>query len=284
MDPAATPAVTCGAMDQIQHQGKPVNRQPTRTTRPLRIGLSAALDYPDEHRRLFKDRILLYAEESMLRWLMTQGALPVLIPRPSGSLTLADLLADVDALLLQGGTDVAPSSYGEEPLQPAWNGDAERDQYEISLIHACLERDIPLLGICRGIQILNVALGGTLYQDIRTAMPTALVHRDWDQYDRLSQDVKFTAGSHLQQLYGVTTARINSVHHQAIKQPGRQLIVEARSPADGIIEAVRLETEAATYALGIQWHPEFQLPEDTDLLDPAPLLQDFLRAARQRAG
>jgi len=261
-----------------------MNRQPTPSTRPLRIGLSPALDYPDEHRRLFKDRILLYAEESMLQWLMTQGALPILIPRPGGSLRLADLLAEIDGLLLQGGTDVAPTSYGEEPLQPAWAGDAERDEYEIKLIHACLEHGIPILGICRGIQILNVALGGTLHQDIQTAIPTALEHRNWDRYEQLTHDVEFAAGSHLQRLYGVTTARINSVHHQAVKQPGRGLVVEARCPVDGIIEAVRLETETASWVMGIQWHPEFQSADDTQLLNQAPLLGDFLRAARQRAG
>jgi putative glutamine amidotransferase len=250
------------------------------TDAPLRIGVSACFFYPDAERELFKNKTLLYAEESMLTWIMRHGALPVIVPRVSDRFPVAELVAALDGLVLSGGSDVAPRSYGEQAERADWEGDYVRDQYEIALIEECLARDKPVLGVCRGIQVLNVALGGTLYQDIGTALPEALVHRDWEVYDQLFHDVEIAPDSTLAGLFGTTSGRINSVHHQAIKDLGRGLIVEAHSPRDGIIEAVRLDD--STYVAAIQWHPEFQEPADDELLSPSPVIEEFLRAICDR--
>src|SRR5262245_38794832 len=117
-----------------------------------RVGVSACFFHADPQRNLFKGKTLLYAEESMLQWLMSAGAVPVMLPRPAGRLQAADLLDGVDGLLLQGGADVCPRSYGEEPLKPEWNGDQQRDAYEMELVRLCIARDKPLLGVCRGAQ------------------------------------------------------------------------------------------------------------------------------------
>ena len=217
-------------------------------------------------------------------------ALPVLLPQPSAAIAVDDLVSELDGLLLQGGSDVCPRTYGEEPLKPQWNGDAIRDHYEIELIRACLKQDKPILGICRGAQLLNVALGGTLYQDIGTQIEGAQVHRDWEVYDGLHQNVVFADDSYLKHLYGGSDGgRINSIHHQAIKDVAVGLRVEATTPEDGVIEAVRLDASESSeahyqgrYALAVQWHPEFIGPEQADLLDPGPLMNDFLESIRTR--
>jgi putative glutamine amidotransferase len=137
------------------------------------------------------------------------------------------------------------------------------------------------LGLCRGHQLLNVALGGTLYQDIPTQVPSAVSHLDRPIYEKNSHEVEFEPDSHLLKIYpGQQRVRVNSVHHQAVKDLGRGLKVEARSIPDGLIEAIRLE--GAGYAMGLQWHPEFQDPKDITILSPKPLLMDFLKAAEKR--
>ena len=129
--------------------------------RPLRIGVSACFFHADPTRPVFKGKTLLYAEESMLDLLGRCGALAYLIPRPApNGPSIEDYVHDLDGLLLEGGSDVCPRSYGEEPLRPEWAGDEPRDRYEIDLIHAFHDAGKPVLGICRGVQILNVAFGG----------------------------------------------------------------------------------------------------------------------------
>lgn len=247
-----------------------------------RIGMSACFFHPDPQRNVFKGRTLLYVEQSMAAYLMKEGVLPCMVPPPAGRFAVDDLVAQLDGLLLQGGSDVSPKSYGEEPLRPEWAGDYVRDQYEIALIEACVAQDKPVLGICRGPQIMNVAAGGTLFQDISTQNPDALVHRDWEIYDANAHEVEIEPGSGLAQLYpGVARGTINSVHHQGIKDLGAGYRVEARSPADGIIEAIRSE-DPGRYLFGVQWHPEFQDGADDRLLDPRPILREFLDAVAAR--
>lgn len=263
----------------------------------LRIGVSACLSHPDPARPFFKGKTLLYVEESMTGWLMSQGALPVMLPRPSGSVKSADLIDDVDALLLEGGADVWPGHYGEEPARPEWIGDADRDRYELELVDAAIRARKPVLGICRGHQILNVALGGSLWQDIATMHPGKRVHRDWEIYDQLGHEIRIEAGSWLGQWSGFGAgggiARVNSVHHQGIKDLGRGLLVEARSEPDGLVEAFRLgirdpKTGALLppedlFVYGVQWHPEFMFaaPRPGEL-DARVILQAFLAATDAR--
>lgn len=246
------------------------------------IGLSAGMLHPDPTRSLFKGKRLLYAEEMLFHWVTRGGAAAFLVPSQPSSFEA--VLAPLDGLLLTGGSDVAPHHYGETPLKPEWAGDPERDAYELALVRAALARGMPVLGVCRGLQLLNVALGGSLYQDISELTGTPITHRDWEIYDANVHEVEITAGSRLARLYpGVTRARVNSVHHQAIKTPAEPLLIEARCPDDGVIEAVRL-ADPTRYAFAVQWHPEWQDEGDGRFLHGGPILAEFLDACRAHAG
>jgi putative glutamine amidotransferase len=179
--------------------------------------------------------------------------------------------------VLEGGSDVWPGSYGETPLEERWSGDRVRDEYEKNLLEAFAARGKPVLGICRGLQLMNVALGGTLYQDIDTQRPGGVRHRDAVAYDRNLHEVVFQTGTRLQMLHGgLPRATVNSVHHQGIKDLAPGFVVEARCPTDGLIEAIRRPGEP--YMAAVQWHPEFHRRSE-GTLDDAPMLRDFLRAA-----
>jgi len=254
--------------------------------RPLRIGVSSCFFHADPQRPVFKGKTLLYAEESMLELVGRSGALAYPVPRPTpGGPPISAYVDDLDGLLLQGGSDVCPRSYGEDPLRPEWEGDEPRDRYEIELIRAFHHAGKPVLGICRGIQILNVAFGGTLYQDIGTQVPGAFEHRDWEIYDTNRHLVELAEGSRLAEVYGLDagpTGRVvtvNSVHHQAVKDVADGFVVEAVSTTDGIVEAVRLPGDR--FVAAVQWHPEFTPVDDTEQLPPDPLVVDFLDAARR---
>jgi putative glutamine amidotransferase len=254
---------------------------------PIRIGVASCFFQADPTRPIFKSKTLLYLEESLAHWLMAGGAVPQLLPTPSGSVGAHDLLAGVDALVLQGGTDVAPESYGETPLQPQWAGDRVRDRYETELVRAAMALDRPVLGVCRGLQMLNVIFGGSLLQDIATQCPGFPAHREFERYDRLQHDIVIEPDSWLARRHpGHSRGRVNSVHHQAIKTLGRGLQIEARSVPDGLIEAVRYQPAAAQqpspWLYAVQWHPEFQDPTDRSLLPTEPLRDLFLEATAER--
>ena len=251
------------------------------TDRPVRIGLSACFFHADPTRPIFKGKTLLYFEESMARYLGSTGSLVYLLPRAGcGAPSLDALVDDLDGLVLEGGSDVCPRTYGEEPLRPEWEGDEPRDRYEIDLLRAFHAAGKPVLGICRGVQLLNVAFGGTLHQDITMQVPGSLVHRDWDRYDTNTHDIDLVEGGGLASLYpGVRAAVVNSVHHQAVKDVGDGLVIEAVSTDDGVIEALRLDGDR--YVAGVQWHPEFTPDGDTTQLPSAPLLAEFEGRARE---
>jgi putative glutamine amidotransferase len=245
--------------------------------------------HPDPTRKLFKGKRLLYMEESMFHWVGRNGAVPAMLPThdpgaaTNGALPLQRMLSAFDGLILSGGVDMAPESYGESPLHPDWAGDAVRDEYDITLLKAAVEQDIPVLGVCRGAQVINVGFGGTLYQDITTQKDGALVHRDQDAYDQNFHDLTVCAGGWLDLLCdGVRTFETNSVHHQGVKDLAPGLVVDAVSTHDAVVESFHLEESAGRFVFGVQWHPEFQDPASSRLLIPAdPIMQMFLsRCAR----
>jgi putative glutamine amidotransferase len=253
-------------------------------TQPLKIGLSSCFFHADPSRPIFKGKTLLYLEESLAHWVMSQGVLSYMIPSvpKHAEISLKDLAAPLDGLVLQGGSDVSPKSYGESPLKPEWGGDYLRDQYEMALLREFGEQGKPVLGICRGAQLVNVAFGGSLYQDIPSQLPDAAKHRDWGIYDQNFHTVNFEPGSRLEELYpGTAAGRVNSIHHQAIKHLGKGLLVEARAP-DDMIEAVRSAQGPYVYAL--QWHPEFHDHQDASLMSGLPVLRDFLAQAQKTRG
>ena len=249
----------------------------------LKIGVSACFFYPDPTRSAFAIKTLQYVEQSVPHWVMSGGALPVMIPSPLGETARGDVgFGDyaqwLDGLVLHGGSDVWPGSYGEEPLQTSWSGDRNRDEYEIALVRAFVAAGKPVFGICRGLQLINVAFGGSLYQDIATQRPESLAHRDAVAYDLNFHGVELVADSKLARLLpSDASTKINSVHHQAVKDLAPGFVVEARCPVDGMVEAIR--HSGGPWVAAVQWHPEFHKSE-LGTLDDEPILQDFLAAAR----
>lgn len=253
-------------------------------TRPLRIGVSARIQYGDASRHGYLKKNVYYIEQSYVQYIVAHGAMPFLVPDLAGhratDLTLANYVRELDGLMMQGGSDIAPQAYGEAPLRPEWAGDPVRDRYELELLRGFIDAGKPVLGICRGHQLLNVALGGSLYQDIESQVPGGRRHADLSVYDEHFHEVAIEPGSRLAGLYpGAGTVRVNSLHHQSVKDLGRGLQVEARSTADGVVEAVRYTGDQ--YLVGVQWHPEFLDHTDPGLLDGSPLMEEFLAAARR---
>ena len=253
-------------------------------SRRLKIGISACFMHADPARQLFTGKTLQYVEQSIAHWVMSSGAMAVMIPSPTGATQRGDVTLDhyaqwLDGLVLHGGADVSPLSYGEKPLQEKWAGDRIRDEYEIDLVAAFGRHGKPVFGVCRGLQLLNVAYGGTLFQDIETQIPQALRHRDAQVYDNNFHGVEFVPGSRLAALYpNDERVTVNSIHHQAIKDLAPGFEVEAMSHEDGIVEAIRRTDAGQAYVAAVQWHPEFHLA-GSDTIDDAALLEDFLAAA-----
>jgi putative glutamine amidotransferase len=262
----------------------PALSQGEREKDRLKIGISACFMHADPTRTLFTGKTLQYVEQSIAHWVMSTGALAVMIPSPTGATQRGDVTLDhyaqwLDGLVLHGGADVSPLSYGEQPLQEKWAGDRIRDEYEIDLVAAFERQGKPVFGVCRGLQLLNVAYGGTLYQDIATQRPDALVHRDASVYDRNFHTVDIAPGTRLAGLYPRSgRVKVNSIHHQAIKDLAPGFRVEAVSDQDGLVEAIRRPDADKPYMAAVQWHPEFHLP-GSDTIDDAALLDDFLTAA-----
>ncbi|HTH58579.1 MAG TPA: type 1 glutamine amidotransferase [Paraburkholderia sp.] len=256
------------------------------TQRTLRIGVSARIFHPEPGAVGLRGKTLQYLEESIAHWVMSRDVIVFMIPtvghqgmlHPS-NIRLRDYAKHLDGLLLQGGADVSPQTYAEMTARPEWPGDRVRDMYELELLHEFVESGKPVLGVCRGCQLINVAFGGTLYQDIATDVPTAGVHVS-EHYDQHRHAIHFPDGSSFASMFpGRSEAVVNSIHHQAVKTLGRDLNIEAVSAGDGLIEAVRYRR--APFVVGVQWHPEFHRAGGPELLDCTPLLDTFLRAARE---
>lgn len=188
------------------------------------------------------------------------GGEPLCIVRPNNE-RLMELLPSVDGVLIVGGHDIDSEYYGEENTTHTQNIDRDRDLVEITLIRLAILHRIPLLGICRGMQAINVALGGSLYQDVLTEMPGALNHDNHTDketgkglaHNLLVHDVSINKNSLLSKIVGGDKIAVNSLHHQGVKMLGAGLIASALAP-DGLIEAVELPDHP--FALGVEWHPE----------------------------
>jgi len=250
--------------------------------RRLRIGISARFGYGDPKLKGGLKKNWYYVEEAFAGWVQSSGALAFLIPDAlADPVTLADYASELDGLVLQGGTDISPAVYGEEPLRPEWAGDPPRDRYELELLARFMDARKPVLGVCRGHQLINVALGGSLYQDTEHQQLGARRHQDHEIYEENFHDIAIEPGTRLANLYpGVTTARVNTIHHQAVSRLGSELVIEARAIDDGVIEAIRWT--GPSYVAGIQWHPEFIDPTDESLLDGSPILSEFLACCVSR--
>src|SRR5918994_602172 len=209
-----------------------------------------------------------------VRAVATAGGVPIILP-PQGD-SIDELIAVIDGLLLSGGPDVDPVRYGDSYVHPATYGiDPDRDQFEIDLFDSARRHGIPTFGICRGIQVMNVALGGTLIQDVATEHPGAadIGHR---QHERGLED---SAVGHALSavepaplpIFGNNDLGVNSFHHQAIRDLAPNLVPVAYSP-DGLVEAVVLRGNSEVF--GVQWHPELMFERDDAHLRPFALLVD----------
>lgn len=254
--------------------------------RTLKIGISARIFHPEPGSTGLRSKTLQYLEESIAHWVMSRDVLVFMIPTVNAggmlhnsNIRLRDYAKHLDGLVLQGGADVSPQSYSQTPTRPEWNGDRARDMYEMELLLEFIEAQKPVLGICRGCQLINVALGGTLYQDIASEVPTAIEHVN-ALYDSHRHTIIFPQESSLAPLFAdQPEPMVNSIHHQAINNLGRDVGIEAISRSDNIIEAIRYRK--ARFVMGLQWHPEFHRAQGADLLDCTPILDNFLRAARE---
>jgi putative glutamine amidotransferase len=203
-----------------------------------------------------------------VRAVETAGGVPIVLPPQRNSID--ELISLIDGLLLSGGPDVDPVRYGDTYVHPATYGiDPDRDQFEIDLFNSALQRRVPTFGICRGIQVMNVALGGTLIQDVATEHPGAadIGHR---QHERGLEDS--AVGHELSAIestplpiFGNNGLGVNSFHHQAIRDLAPDLMPVAYSP-DGLVEAVVMRGN--TEVFGVQWHPELMFERDNDHLRP----------------
>lgn len=193
--------------------------------------------------------------------ILQAGGIPVMLPLTSDTEIWKQLADQCDGFLLTGGQDVSPDLYGEEMLPVCGECCRLRDEMENILLREALESDKPVLGICRGIQFINAALGGTLYQDLPSQRPTETEHHQSPPYDRPVHAVKLVSGTPLADLLQKKQLSVNSYHHQAVKDLSPKLREMAFS-ADGLVEAVFMPGRKFVWA--VQWHPEFLFRRDED--------------------
>lgn len=206
------------------------------------------------------------------------GGIPVVLPLTADIAILQQLADSLDGFVFTGGQDVSPLVYQEHPHEKCGECCPKRDEMETLLLRLILERDKPILGICRGLQFINAALGGTLYQDLPTEHPSNICHHQSPPYDRPSHMVKLLQNTPLQRLLGKETCFVNSYHHQAVKLLSPELRPMAYSE-DGLIESAWLPS--ARFVWAVQWHPEFSFLTDGDSIK---IFEQLIRASRRERG
>jgi len=225
-------------------------------------------------------------------WVMNQryflaativGGVPWMIPLlDDDEDTLREIYDRLDGILIPGGVDMDPATFGEARHPKLGSVDPARDRVELQLTRWAIEDRKPILGLCRGIQVMNVALGGTLYQDLAAQVPEAIKHDYFPtagfERDHLAHDVALVRGSRLAQVFETDRVAVNSMHHQGLKDLGEDLVPSALAP-DGLVEAV--EMAGPGFVMGVQWHPE--VLESRDPRTRA-LFAAFIEASRRFAG
>lgn len=212
--------------------------------------------------------------DTYLQWLDRADLAPVLVTPAHSRASIAALLADCDGLVLSGGGDMEPSLWGEAPVAELDEVSPERDAMEYAALEEALARDVPVLGICRGCQVVNVFFGGTLYQDLNTQRPGGVEHQQAGDWDRTQHAVEAAPGSKLADVLGVGAVQVNSFHHQAVRDVAPGLV--ATATADGLVEG--LESAGPGWLVAVQWHPERHASGIPDT-DPSIRLLQAFRAA-----
>jgi putative glutamine amidotransferase len=221
------------------------------------IGIPCAMQEPQDELGIGASAV----PQSYLNALEAVGAVPLPIPITGQESTLRTLYQHLHGLLLAGGVDLDPAHFSESPHPKLGKVDEQRDWVELTLTRWALADGLSLLGICRGIQTLNVVCGGTLWQDISAQVPAAIQHTFYPghPYNLLAHSVQVESGSRLASALGATEVKVNSLHHQAVKDVGTGLHVTGRAP-DGLIEG--LEGDGKAWVVAVQWHPEWLLDDE----------------------
>jgi len=203
---------------------------------------------------------VIFLQQRYLRAILEAGGIPLLLPIAPSRAALHAIVDRLDGIVVSGGNfDIHPRLYGEEAIPALGKIQEERTEFELELISLALRRDRPLLGICGGAQAINVALGGSLYQDISSQLPGARAHERGDLKEQGGHRVEIYDGTKLRRILGRKTLEVNTTHHQAVKRPGKGLIVNAAAE-DGVIEGI--ESRELSFVIGVQWHPEFLIGTD----------------------
>ena len=195
-----------------------------------------------------------YVNSAYLHAVQQAGGVPIPLAPQFSAASLQQIGAELHGLLLTGGGDVDPALFNEAPHHTLYDVAPSRDTLETSALHLALQRGLPVLAVCRGIQVLNVALGGSLHQDVGADLGTQIPHSQAEPRDQPTHKVKVTPGSRLAETLGTDELEVNSMHHQAINRLGRGLAAVAWAP-DQIVEGAEL-VDPARFVLGVQWHPE----------------------------
>ena len=240
-----------------------------------KVGITSGFMYPNSGQKIYSNKTLSYVEKDFVRYFAQKDIMVVIIPDIDDK-SLATILLQLDGVVLHGGSDVAPEPYGENPIG-YWLGDKIRDDYELKVIDFAYKNKKPILGVCRGCQILNVYFGGTLYQDIPTQIGTRVKHYDEISYDENYHKVEFVGNNVLSELYKnhIGEKYVNSIHHQSIKTIGEDMEILCISPDDGVVEAIQYKKTTPGKILGVQWHPEFNYKLKEKLLSEQVIFDLF---------
>lgn len=223
------------------------------SSRPPVIAITADGDSADSNRGELHDPLFVLPQR-YCQAVQNAGAVPVIIPPGISSRHHRTLLERIDGLLVSGGNfDIHPRHYGEKPHKHLGHIKPERTRAELESIEIALIRDLPVLGICGGAQAINVALGGSLYQDIASQLPDAMEHQQAARKHYGGHAIEVRRGTLLHRVFGRRVLEVNTSHHQAIRDLGRGLMINATAP-DGLIEGI--ESARHSFVLGVQWHPE----------------------------
>lgn len=215
--------------------------------------------------------------QDVMQAVLAGGGIPVVLPYTKNHDSIREMIERIDGLLLSGGVDIDPTLFGEEPLPGLGEIMPQRDELETQLIREALGQDLPILAICRGVQMLNVVAGGNMYQDVSSQKANILQHSQKAPTDHLSHFVNIEKGSKLQQIIGQERIKVNSFHHQAVKDPAPGFQVTAAA-SDGVVEAI--ESLQHTFVVGVQWHPECSVSSD----EPSQkIFRAFIAACRVTA-
>lgn len=210
--------------------------------------------------------------QSYVQAILDAGGIPVLLPSNGANEDYAELAAHLDGLLIPGGGDISTFLYGEEAIKQVTNMRSADDLFEFAVLRRMAELGKPILGICRGVQVINVAFGGTLYQDIPSQFPSNQCHHQSGPRYEPFHYVELEEGSRLAKILGTSKLAVNTYHHQAVKDVAPSFRICAKAH-DGLTEAIEHESK---YILGVQWHPECMYDVHKEF---APIFHDFVAEA-----